>query len=166
MTPQRILGRAQARKRGQRQCDRQSASRQGGVPRRRRRHSERARGLVCLTGRRHCGGYARFGATACAARIVILHINDSRVNSSKAMRAAHAVAPNLSYPPQWRLPTTDIKSVARSKCRRRPYGTPPCRRHPRGGGRFLVLLPLRARKRLWFGPTKHFGSMYGTSKVY
>ena len=35
------------------------------------------------------------------------------------MRAADAVAPNLAYPPQWRLPTTNIKPLARSKfCRR------------------------------------------------
>jgi hypothetical protein len=31
---------------------------------------------------------------------VVSHINDSRVNSRNAMRAAHAVAPNLAYPPQ------------------------------------------------------------------
>jgi len=31
------------------------------------------------------------------------------------MRAAHAVAPNLAYPPQWHLPTTDVKPPARSK---------------------------------------------------
>ena len=72
------------------------------------------------------------------------------------MRAADAVGPNLAYPLQWRLPTTDIKPLARSECRRRRRGAPPCRRHARGGGRFPVLLPLRARNRLWFGPTKHF----------
>ena len=72
------------------------------------------------------------------------------------MRAADAVAPNLAYPPEWRLATTDIKPLARSKCRRRRHGAPPCRRRARGGGRFHVLLPLRARNRLWFGPTKHF----------
>jgi len=72
------------------------------------------------------------------------------------MRAAHAVAPNLAYPPQWRLPTTHIKPLARSKRRRRRRGAPPSRRHARGGGRFPVLLPLRARNRLWFGPPKHF----------
>ena len=72
------------------------------------------------------------------------------------MRTADAVAPNLAYPPQWRLPTTDIKHLACSKCRRRRRGAPPCRRHARGGGRFPVLLPLRARNWLWFGPTKHF----------
>ena len=71
------------------------------------------------------------------------------------MRAAHAVAPNLAYPPQWRVPTTD-KPLARSKCGRRRRGAPPCRRHARDGGRFPVLLPLRARNRLWFGPPKHF----------
>jgi len=72
------------------------------------------------------------------------------------MRAAHAVAPNLAYPPQWRLPITDIKPLARSKFRRRHRGAPPCRHHARGGGRFPVLLPVRARNSLWFGPTKHF----------
>ena len=156
MTPPRILGRAQARKRGKRHRDPQSASRRGGVPRRRRRHSERARGLVCLTGRRHSGGCARFGATACVARFVFSHINYSRVDSSNAMRVAHAVAPNLAYPPQWRLPTTDVKPLARSKCRLRRRGAPPCRSHARGGGRFPVLLPPRDRNRLWFGPTKRF----------
>ena len=176
-TPPRILGGPQARKRGQRHCDTQSggwgagtqmskrskrhcdpqpASRRGGVPRRRQRHFERARGFIPLTGRRTSGGNARFDATACAARAVLSHKNDSRVDSSNAMRAAHAVAPNLAYPPQWRLPTTDIKPLARSKCRRRRRDAPPCRRHARGGGRFPVLLPLRARNRLWFGPTKHF----------
>jgi hypothetical protein len=151
-----MLGGAQARKRGKRHCDPQSASRRGGVPRRRQRHSERARGIVCLTGRRHSGGYARFGATAIVPRIVFSHIHDSRVDSSNTMRAAHAVAPSLAYPPQWRLPTTDIKPLARSKFRRRRRGAPPCRRHARDGGRFPVLLPVRARNRLWFGPTKHF----------
>ena len=67
------------------------------------------------------------------------------------MRAAHAVAPKLAYPPQWHLPTTDIRPLARSKRRRRRSGTPPCRCHARGGGRFPVPLPLRARNRLWFG---------------
>jgi len=42
------------------------------------------------------------------------------------------------------------------QCRRRRRGAPPCRRHARGGGRFPVLLPLRDRNRLWFGPTKLF----------
>ena len=107
-------------------------------------------------GRRTCGGNGRFGATASAARIVFSHINDSRVNTSNAMRASHAVAPNLAYPPQWHLPTTDVKPLARSKCRRRRRGAPPCRRHARDGGRFPVLLPLRDRNRLRFGPTKHF----------
>jgi len=72
------------------------------------------------------------------------------------MRAAQAVAPNLAHPPQWRLPITDIKPLARSQFRRGRRGAPPCRRHARGGGRFPVLLPARARNRLWFGPTKHF----------
>ena len=72
------------------------------------------------------------------------------------MCAADAGARNLAYPPEWRLPTTDIKPLACSKCRRRRRGALPCRRHARRGGRFPVLLPLRARNRLWFGPTKHF----------
>jgi hypothetical protein len=127
------------------------------VPRRRRRHFERARGFTSLlTGRRSSGRYGRFGATASAAHIEFSHINDSRVNWSNAMRAAHAVAPNLAYPPQWRLPTTDVKPLARSKCRLRRRGAPPCRSHARGGGRFPVLLPPRDRNRLWFGPTKRF----------
>jgi len=93
-----------------------------------------------------------------SARIVLSYMNDSRVDSSNAMRAAHAVAPNLAYPPQWRLPTTDVKPLASSKCRRRHHDAPPCRRHARGGGRLPVLLPQRARNRLWSGPTatKHF----------
>jgi hypothetical protein len=41
------------------------------------------------------------------------------------MHAADAVAPNLSYPPQERLPVSDVKPLARSKCRRRRRGTPP-----------------------------------------
>ena len=72
------------------------------------------------------------------------------------MRAADAGAPNLAYPPKSRLPTTDVKPLVCSKCRRRRRGPPECRRHARGGGRFPVLLPLRARNRLWFGPTKQF----------
>jgi hypothetical protein len=72
------------------------------------------------------------------------------------MRAADAVAPNLAYPPEERLPTADFQPLARSQCRRRPCGAPPCRRHARGGGRIPVLLPMRARNRLWFGPIKHF----------
>jgi hypothetical protein len=46
--------------------------------------------------------------------------------------------------------------MARSKGRRRHRGAPPCRRHARDGGRFPVLLPVSARNRLWFDPTKHF----------
>ena len=126
------------------------------MPRRRRRHFERARGFTSLTARRSSGGYGRFGATASAARVAFSHINDSRVDSSNAMRAAHAVAPNLAYPPQWRLPTTDVKPLARSKCRRRRRGASPCRRHARSEGRFPVQLPLRDRNRLWFGPNKRF----------
>jgi hypothetical protein len=53
------------------------------------------------------------------------------------MRAAHAVAPNLAHPPEERLPTTDVKPLARSKCRRRTRGAPPCRRHARGGCVFV-----------------------------
>ena len=33
------------------------------------------------------------------------------------MLAADAVAPNLPYPPQERLPVRDIQPLARSKCR-------------------------------------------------
>ena len=126
------------------------------MPRRRQRHFECSIGLITFTGRRSSGGGGRFGAMACAARIVFSHINDSSLNSSNAMRAADAVAPNLAYPPEERLPTTDIKPLARSQCRRRRRGAPPCRRHARGGGRFPVLLLERARNRLWSGPTKHF----------
>jgi len=43
------------------------------------------------------------------------------------MRAADAVAPNLPYPPEERLPVRDVKPLARSKCRRRRRGTPPRR---------------------------------------
>ena len=103
--------------------------------------------LITFTGRRYSGGGGKFGATASAARSVISHINDSRLKTYNAMRAADAVAPNLAYPPEERLPTTDIKPLARSKCRRRRRGAPPCRRHAHGGGRFPVLLPMRARNR-------------------
>jgi len=88
-------------------------------------------------------GGGRFGATTCAARMVFSYINDSRINSSNSTRAADAVAPNVADPPEERRPTTDIKPLARSKCRRRRRGAPPCRRHARG-------VPLN---RLWFGPT-------------
>jgi len=33
------------------------------------------------------------------------------------MRAADAVSPSLAYPPEERLPATNIKPLARSKCR-------------------------------------------------
>jgi len=65
------------------------------------------------------------------------------------MCAADVIAPNLAYPADERLP-------ARPKCRRRRSSAPPCRRNARGGGPFPVLLPVRARNRLWFGPTKYF----------
>ena len=78
-------------------------------------------------------------------------------NLSNAMRATDAVAPNLAYPPELRLPTIVLKPMARSKRRRRRRGAPSRRRHAHGRGRFPVLLPVRARNRLyWFGPTKHF----------
>jgi len=155
-TPPRIFGGAQARKRSKRHCDPQSASRRGRVPQRRQRHFESARGLISLIGRRSSGGYDRFGSTASAVRIVFFHIYDPGVNLSNAMRAADAVTPNLAYPPEERLPATEIKPLARSKCRRRCSSAPPCRRHARGGGCFPVLLPVRARNRLWFGPTWRF----------
>ena len=107
-------------------------------------------------GRRPCGGDARFGATLCAARIVFDELTLESFIWEHTMRAAHAVAPNRAYPPQWRLPITDIKRLTHSKFRRRRRGAPRCRRHARGGGRFPDLLPVRARNRLWFGPTKHF----------
>jgi len=133
----RCLGDCAGGKRRKRHCDPQSASRPGGVPRRRQRHFERARGLIFLTGRRSSGGYGRFGATTSAARMVLSHINnDSRVNSPNALRAAYAVAPHLAYPPQERLLATDIKPLARSTCRRRRRGAPPCHRHARGGCQF------------------------------
>jgi hypothetical protein len=38
-------------------------------------------------------------------------MNDSTVDSSNAMRAADAVAPKQAYPPEERLPATDIKPL-------------------------------------------------------
>ena len=111
---------------------------------------------VCLTGRCFSGGGGRVGAMTCAARIVFYHINGSKVNSSNAKRAADAVVPNLAYPPEERLPTTDIEPLARSECRCRRRGAPPCRRRARGGGQLPVLLPVRARNSFWLGPTKYF----------
>jgi len=153
-----LVGRIRHENQRKRHCDPQPASRRGRVPRRRQRHFECPIGLITFTGRRSFGGGGRFGATACAARIVFSHITigNSIPNSSNAMRAADAVAPNLAYPPEERLPTTDIEPLASSECRRRRRGAPPCRHHARGGGRFPDLLPLRARNRLWFGPTMHF----------
>jgi hypothetical protein len=107
------------------------------------------------TGRRFPAVAANLTRRRVRRAMCFYHMSDSRVNSSNAMRAADAVAPNLAYPPEERLPTTDIKPLARSKCRRRPRGAPSCRRHARGGGRFPVQLSVRARKRLWSGPTKH-----------
>ena len=49
-------------------------------------------------------------------------------NKSNAMRAAHAVAPNLAPPSEERLPVREIKPLAHSKYRRRRRGAPP-RRH-------------------------------------
>ena len=43
------------------------------------------------------------------------------------MGAADAVAPNLPYPPEERLPVRDVKPLSRSKCRCRRRGTPPRR---------------------------------------
>jgi len=45
--------------------------RHGAVPRRRRRHFERARGLISFVSRRYAGGYAKFGATASVARMTL-----------------------------------------------------------------------------------------------
>jgi hypothetical protein len=60
------------------------------------------------------------------------------------MRAADAVAPNLAYPSEGRLPATDIEPLARSRCRHRRSGAPPCRRHARGGGRLFCRQCVRA----------------------
>jgi len=43
------------------------------------------------------------------------------------MRAAHAVVPNLTLPPEERRPVRDIKPLERSKYHRRRLGTPPRR---------------------------------------
>jgi len=58
------------------------------------------------------------------------------------MLAADAVAPNLPYPPQERLPVRDIQPLARSKCRCRRHGTPP--RRDAGCGSQWRFLRLRA----------------------
>ena len=97
------------------------------MPRRRRRHFERARGFTSPTGRRSSGGYARFGATACAARIVFDELTLESFIWENTVRPAHAVAPNLAYPPGWRLPVRHSKPLARPECRRRKRGTPPRR---------------------------------------
>jgi len=80
-----------------------------------------------LNSRRHCGGYTRLGATACAARMAIEVLTLDLFRWESTMRAAHAVAPYLAYPPQWRLPVRHTKPLARSECRRRRRGTPPRR---------------------------------------
>ena len=132
----------------------------GEAPRRQRRYFHGYKGFVSLTGRRSSGGGGRFDATACAARIVFSHINDSRVNSSNAMRAAHAVAPNLAPPSKERLPVRVIEPLAQSKYRRRRRGTPP-RRHQIAddSGVFCIFVP---------APHQGFLSamMYGESAVY
>jgi len=76
------------------------------------------------------------------------------------MRAAEAVAPNLPYPPEERLPVRDAKPLTRSKCRRRRRGTPP-RRDADCGSQWRFL-----RLRAW--PHQGFleGSEYGESTVF
>ena len=101
--------------------------RHGGAPRRRRRHFERARGLISFVGRRSSVGYARFGATASAARMAF---DDSTLESfirENTMCAAHVVTPNLPPPPEERVPVKVKKPLEHSKYRRRRRGTPPCR---------------------------------------
>jgi len=46
---------------------------------------------------------------------VVSQLNDSSVNSSNAMRAAHAVAPNLAPQSEERLPVRGIKPLAHSE---------------------------------------------------
>jgi len=87
--------------------------RHSGAPRRRWRYLQGTRGFVLRVRRRSSAGGGRFGATASVARTVRVrviqsppaasqarpglafpHINDSRVNSSHAERAADTIAPN------------------------------------------------------------------------
>jgi len=74
---------------------------------------------------------------------------------------------SMDSPPPWSLiPVQALSKLLsrspfppvqhNSKRRRRRRGSPPCCHHARGGGRFPVLLPMRARNRLWVGPTKRF----------
>ena len=92
------------------------------------------------------GGGGRFGATASAARIVFSHINDSRVNTSNAMRPAHAVAPNLAPPPEERRPVSELKPLYQWKYRRCRRGAPPCPMQIADySGVFFIFVPRPAR---------------------
>jgi len=82
---------------------------------------------MSVVGRRHCDGYAKFGATACAARMAFEELTLESFMWENTMRAAHAVAPNLPLPPEERRPVTGIKPLERSKYHRRRLGTPPRR---------------------------------------
>ena len=76
------------------------------MPRRRRRCFDCARGSITLTGRRSFDGGARFGATACAARMAFDELTLESFIWENTMRAADAVAPNLPYPPEERRPVS------------------------------------------------------------
>ena len=56
-----------------------------------------------------------------------LNPNISRVNSSNAVRAANAVAPNLPPPPEERRPVSETQPLYQWKYRRCRRGAPPCR---------------------------------------
>jgi len=73
------------------------------------------------------------------------------------MCAADFVAPSVAYPPDERQPTTDIKLLARSKCRRRRRGASPGRRHFSRRGPFAgPVAGACVQNRLWFDPTNRF----------
>ena len=67
------------------------------------------------------------------------------------MRAADAVAPNLPYTPEERLPVRDVKPMARWKCRCRRRGSPPRRDADCGSQWRFLRLRACARPRILGG---------------
>ena len=117
----------------------------------RRRHFERARGLTSVVGRRSSGGCARFGATACAARMEFDDLTLETFIWENTMCATDAVAPNLPYLLEERLAVRDVKPLARPMCRRRRRGTPPHRDADCGSQWRFLRLRACARPRILGG---------------
>ena len=114
--------------------------------RRRQRHFERASGLISVMGRRSSGGYARFGATASAARAWRLTSQLLGCLCGKRQCVPHTPSRRICRCRQKeRLPVRGFKPLEHSKYRRRPRGSPAAMQVADHNGVFIIFVPAPAQ---------------------